>query len=111
MEVQRQSVGADELSRIWQYTQLTRLVLEDAGLRRLPPGLLALSHLQHLSLSSNRGLVKGFAHLSRLGRLTALDLSATGLRAIPSALARMPQLRELHVGSNLLRSGWEPWRA
>lgn len=107
VELLRQSVEMHQLSRIFMHTQLTRLVLVDAGLRRLPPGLSALSRLQQLNVSRNRGLTKGFGHLPRLVALTCLDLSKTGLNAVPAALAGMPQLLELRLGGNLLRSGWE----
>lgn len=106
----RQAVGFQELELIFQHTQLTRLVLEQAGLRRLPPALSALAQLRRLSVAHNAGLAKGFAHLSRLSSLTALDLSFTGLQGegrIPPSLAHMPQLRELRLAGNLLRSGWE----
>ncbi len=77
VELLRQSVEMHQLSRIFMHTQLTRLVLVDAGLRRLPPGLSALSRLQQLNVSRNRGLTKGFGHLPRLVALTCLDLSKT----------------------------------
>ncbi|XP_014271489.1 CCR4-NOT transcription complex subunit 6-like isoform X3 [Halyomorpha halys] len=67
-------------SRLWDWTHLTSLYLNDNCLSRLPPDI------------------------GKLVNLRVLDLSCNKLRSLPAELGELIYLRELLLNNNLLRS-------
>ncbi|GAB4822975.1 hypothetical protein N2152v2_010021 [Parachlorella kessleri] len=86
-------------------TALTRLVLAECELPRLPPQVSALTRLAELQLagsglSDEEGRPAHLQLLSALPALTHLDLSSCSLRRPPAALSLLQRLRCLGLGGN-----------
>lgn len=76
---------------------LTSLKLSDAGLRRLPSELGALTNLRRLDLCLAADLgaagAAGLAPLGELRQLTFLDLAECGLQRLPASVVGLPCLQ------------------
>jgi hypothetical protein len=97
------------LRRTWRETRAkeftppsgARFALDGALVGELPAALFACTHIEALSLGSNK-LTSVPEAIGRLARLRTLDLGGNRLTSLPDALGELRALEELHVAHNRL---------
>ncbi|HET6327663.1 MAG TPA: COR domain-containing protein [Planctomycetaceae bacterium] len=78
---------------------ITQIDLTRCGLRRFPPGITQLTHLETLRLDDN-SLTTLPEEIKELGALSSLTLSNNDLTTVPASLASLTLLTELNLSGN-----------
>jgi hypothetical protein len=103
------NIDKKELEKItgesWKELQkITKLDLNDKGLKKLPISIGGLKNLSSLDLGNNSNLDfdDAFKKLSKLKNLSSLDLSWNKLKRLPESIGGLKNLSSLNLGSNEL---------
>lgn len=89
------------------YLNLTRLVVNDTNMKKIPDSITRLRKLQELNLINNE--IVDISNLSSLKTLEILILSGNKIESIPSELQKLKQLKELDISWNRITQIENVW--
>merc|ERR1711862_178333 len=94
-------VHMDDMARLWNMRNITRLTLSHNKISELPPAIANLENMEILNLFNN-SLTEVPTSLSGMSKLRILNLGMNRLRSLPRGFGFFPLLEVLDISYNML---------
>merc|ERR1712088_97488 len=94
-------VHMDDMARLWNMRNITRLTLSHNKISELPPAIANLENMEILNLFNN-SLTDVPVSLSGMSKLRILNLGMNKLKSLPRGFGSFPVLEVLDISYNML---------